>query len=188
MVCNDCNFTVGVGDAMLRDVDDDGGKCGYQKRTTGSRPRIASTVVPIENFDIGLAFELSNEFAALPIKRIVQNFHHDYVESGGDLNRALDALEQDDIDEAARMITIAGNDKKDSRWRLICQQVIFRCRILVSLHREQMERITQEIEIFGKSSGLHETYRLLRETEAKAVEILSNYEASLLKQLTGGHN
>ena len=104
------------------------------------------------------------------------------------LNRALDALEQDDIDEAARMITIAGNDKKDSRWRLICQQVIFRCRILVSLHREQMERITQEIEIFGKSSGLRETYRLLHETEAKAVEILSNYEASLLKQLTGGHN
>jgi len=104
------------------------------------------------------------------------------------LNRTLDALDQDDIDEAARMITIAGNGKKDSRWRLICQQVIFRCRVLVSLHKEQMELITKEIEIFGKSSGVRETYRRLHETEAKAIEILRIYEASLLNQLTGGHD
>ena len=100
------------------------------------------------------------------------------------LNRALDALEQDDIDEAVRMITLAGNDKKDSRWRLICQQVIFRCRVLASLHEKNMERLKKEIEIFGKSPGIRETYRRLHETEAKALEILSNYETSLLKQLT----
>ncbi len=100
------------------------------------------------------------------------------------LNRALDALEQDDIDEAVRMITLAGNDKKDSRWRLICQQVIFRCRVLASLHEKNMERLKKEIEIFGKSPGIRETYRRLHETEAKALEILSNYESSLLKQLT----
>jgi hypothetical protein len=104
------------------------------------------------------------------------------------LNRALDALEEDDIDEAARMITIAGNDKKDPRWRLICQQVIFRCRVLASLHKEHMESITKEIEIFGKSSKMRETYRRLHETETKAAEILSNYEASLLRQLKGGHD
>ncbi len=103
------------------------------------------------------------------------------------LNRALDALEQDDIDEAVRMITLAGNDKKDSRWRLICQQVIFRCRVLASLHEKNMERLKKEIEIFGKSPGIRETYRRLHETEAKALEILSNYESSLLKQLTGSN-
>lgn len=103
------------------------------------------------------------------------------------LNRALDALEQDDIDEAVRMITLAGNDKKDSRWRLICQQVIFRCRVLASLHEKNMERLKKEIEIFGKSPGIRETYHRLHETEAKALEILSNYETSLLKQLTGSN-
>ena len=43
------------------------------------------------------------------------------------LFRALEALDEDDIDEAVRMITLAGLDKKKSaRWRMVCQQIIFR--------------------------------------------------------------
>jgi hypothetical protein len=78
------------------------------------------------------------------------------------LNRALDALDADDIDEAVRMITLASpGEKKNDRWRLVCQQVIFRCRILASVHEKQMERIKTEIEIFGKTADMRERYQRL---------------------------
>ena len=68
------------------------------------------------------------------------------------LHRALEALDEDDIDEAVRMITLAGQDKKKSaRWRMVCQQVIFRCSVLVSIHEKQMDQINTELEIFGKT-------------------------------------
>jgi hypothetical protein len=100
------------------------------------------------------------------------------------LNRALDALDADDIDEAVRMITLASpGEKKNDRWRLVCQQVIFRCRILASVHEKQMERIKTEIEIFGKTADMRERYQRLQEAEAKAREVLRNYEHDLLDQL-----
>jgi hypothetical protein len=101
------------------------------------------------------------------------------------LHRALDALEEDDIDEAVRMVTLAGNDKKDARWRLVCQQVIFRCRILVSQHEKQLLRFETEMEIFGKPSELTDTYLRLQEAEEQARDILRNYELSLFNQLNG---
>lgn len=100
------------------------------------------------------------------------------------LNRALDALDADDIDEAVRMITLASpGEKKNDRWRLVCQQVVFRCRILASVHEKQMERIKTEIEIFGKTADMRERYQRLQEAEAKAREVLRNYEHDLLDQL-----
>ena len=100
------------------------------------------------------------------------------------LNRALDALDADDIDEAVRMITLASpGEKKNDRWRLICQQVIFRCRILASVHEKQMERIKTELDIFGKTADMRERYQRLQEAEAKAREVLRNYEHHLLDQL-----
>lgn len=100
------------------------------------------------------------------------------------LNRALDALDADDIDEAVRMITLASpGEKKNDRWRLVCQQVIFRCRILASVHEKQMERLKTEIEIFGKTADMRERYQRLQEAEAKAREVLRNYEHDLLDQL-----
>ncbi|MGD8916145.1 MAG: hypothetical protein PVH35_06070 [Syntrophobacterales bacterium] len=101
------------------------------------------------------------------------------------LHRALDALEEDDIDQAVRMVTLAGNDKKDARWRLVCQQVIFRCRILVSQHEKQLLRFETEMEIFGKPSELTDTYLRLQEAEEQARDILRNYELSLFNQLNG---
>jgi hypothetical protein len=101
------------------------------------------------------------------------------------LHRALDALEEDDIDEAVRMVTLAGNDKKDARWRLVCQQVIFRCRVLASQHQKQLDRFETEMEIFGKPSKLNNTYLRLQKAEERARDILRSYELSLFNQLNG---
>jgi len=101
------------------------------------------------------------------------------------LHRALDALEEDDIDEALRMVTLAGNNKKDARWRLVCQQVIFRCRVLVSQHEKQLDRFETEMEIFGKPSELTDTYLRLQKAEEQARDILRSYELSLFNQLNG---
>jgi hypothetical protein len=101
------------------------------------------------------------------------------------LHRALDALEEDDIDEAVRMVTLAGNDKKDSRWRLVCQQVIFRCRVLAAQHEKQLDRFETEMEIFGKPSELSDTYLRLQKAEERARDILRSYEVSLFNQLNG---
>ncbi len=101
------------------------------------------------------------------------------------LHRALEALDEDDIDEAVRMITLAGQDKKKSaRWRMVCQQVIFRCRVLVSIHEKQMDQINTELEIFGKTEDLRNLYLRLQEVERKARNILKNYELRLLEQLS----
>ena len=101
------------------------------------------------------------------------------------LHRALEALDEDDIDEAVRMITLAGQDKKKSaRWRMVCQQVIFRCRVLVSIHEKQMDQINTELEIFGKRGDIRNLYLRLQEVERKARDILKNYELRLLEQLS----
>ena len=101
------------------------------------------------------------------------------------LHRALEALDEDDIDEAVRMITLAGQDKKKSaRWRMVCQQVIFRCRVLVSIHEKQMDQINTELEIFGKTEDLRNLYLRLQEVERKARDILKKYELQLLEQLS----
>ena len=101
------------------------------------------------------------------------------------LHRALEALDEDDIDTAVRMITLAGLDtKKGPRWRMVCQQVIFRCRVLVSVHEKQMDQINTELEIFGKTEDLRNLYLRLQEVERKARDILKNYELRLLEQLS----
>jgi hypothetical protein len=101
------------------------------------------------------------------------------------LHRALEALAEDNIDEAVRMVTLAGNDKKGARWRLVCQQVIFRCRVLASQHQKQLDRFKIEMEIFGKSSELNDTYLRLQKAEERARDILTSYEFSLFSQLNG---
>jgi hypothetical protein len=100
------------------------------------------------------------------------------------LYRALEALDEDDIDEAVRMITLAAQDKKKtSRWRVICQQIIFRCRVLVSIHERQMAQLDAELQFFGKTEDLRAVYLRLQRAEGKARDILKNYEHQLLAQL-----
>ena len=100
------------------------------------------------------------------------------------LFRALEALDEDDIDEAVRMITLAASGKeKDARWRLVCQQVIFRCRVLASIHGKQMERIKTELEILGKTEDIRRRYLQLQQQEGKAQDILKRYERLLLELL-----
>ena len=101
------------------------------------------------------------------------------------LHRALDALEEDDIDQALRMVTLAGNNKKDARWRLVCQQVIFRCRVLAGLHQKQLDRFETEMAIFGNSSHLGDTYLRLQKAQERARNILRGYETALFNQLNG---
>jgi hypothetical protein len=105
------------------------------------------------------------------------------------LNRTLEALDVDDIDEAVRMITLARTgQQQNSRWRLVCQQVIFRCRVLASLHEKQIERIKTELELFGKAQGMRERYLSLQKTEGKAREVLRSYERRLLDQLAASRS
>ncbi|MGD8370525.1 MAG: hypothetical protein PVG64_09600 [Syntrophobacterales bacterium] len=102
------------------------------------------------------------------------------------LHRALDALEADDIDEAVRMVTLAAPGKRENaRWRLVCQQVVFRCRVLASRHEQMLEQITLEMEIFGKNEDLSENYLRLKQKEGKARDILKQYERFLMSLLTG---
>jgi type IV secretory pathway protease TraF len=71
------------------------------------------------------------------------------------LHRALEALDEDDIDEAVRMITLAGQDKKKSaRWRLVWTE------------------------------DIRNLYLRLQKVERKARDILKNYELRLLEQLS----
>jgi uncharacterized membrane protein len=67
---------------------------------------------------------------------------------------------------------------------MVCQQVIFRCRVLVSIHEKQMDQINTELEIFGKTEDLRNLYLRLQEVERKARDILKNYEMRLLEQLS----
>lgn len=102
------------------------------------------------------------------------------------LHKALDALDADDIDEAVRMITLAALSKrKGTRWRLVCQQVVFRCRVLASLHEKQLDRIEAELQIFGKTQGIRDRYLRLKEREGKARDVLKKYELQLLNHLAG---
>jgi hypothetical protein len=102
------------------------------------------------------------------------------------LSRALDALEEDDIDEAVRMVLLAaGDNRQSSRWRLICQQVIFRCRVLGSIHERRIKEIQAELEIFRKHEKICERYSRLQEAEIRARDILKDYESNLLSQLAG---
>ena len=67
---------------------------------------------------------------------------------------------------------------------MVCQQVILRCRVLVSVHEKQMDQINTELEIFGKNEDLRNLYLRLQEVERKARDILKNYELQLLEQLS----
>jgi hypothetical protein len=67
---------------------------------------------------------------------------------------------------------------------MVCQQIIFRCRVLVSVHEKQMDQINTELEIFGKTEDLRNLYLRLQEVERKARDILKNYELQLLEQLS----
>lgn len=100
------------------------------------------------------------------------------------LVRAIEALESDDIDEAVRMISLAVDGGKPGRkWRLVCQQIIFRCRVLSALHERRVQRIESEIELFGKTEAMRQRYLKLQEAEARAGHILQDYERRLLDLL-----
>ncbi len=102
------------------------------------------------------------------------------------LVRAIEALEIDDIDEAVRMISLAANGAgPGAKWRLVCQQIIFRCRVLTALHERRVARIKSELELFGKTEAMRERYLRLEKAETRAGHILQNYERRLLDLLAG---
>jgi hypothetical protein len=67
---------------------------------------------------------------------------------------------------------------------MVCQQVIFRCRVLASVHQKQMDQINTELELFGKTEDIRTLYLRLQAVERKALDILKNYELQLLEQLS----
>jgi hypothetical protein len=97
------------------------------------------------------------------------------------LLRALEALHGDDIDEAVRMISLAVLGSGGSaKWRLVCQQVIFRCRVLAALHERRLERIRLELEKADGVVEIRNRYLSLQKAEGRARTILKGYERRLL--------
>ena len=136
------------------------------------------------------------EFRLRPVptaRRLWANAMGGRLGIGSDGNRvALVTLRADDAQLSPEALETewkaaakaAGQDKKKSaRWRMVCQQVIFRCRILASIHEKQMDQINTELEIFGKTEEIRNLYLRLQEVERKARDILKNYELQLLEQL-----
>jgi len=102
------------------------------------------------------------------------------------LLRAVNALDSDDIDEAVRMISLAALENRNgAKWRLVCQQIVFRCRVLAALHEKRRERINAELEKLDSRAEIRERYLRLHQAEGRARQILKNYESRLLGLLAG---
>ncbi|MFP3869756.1 MAG: hypothetical protein ACLFVT_02595 [Syntrophobacteria bacterium] len=102
------------------------------------------------------------------------------------LLRAVAALEADDIDEAVQMISLAASCKSSSlKWRLVCQQIIFRCRVLGVVHERRIDLIKNQLETPGKAAAVRERYLRLQKVEERARRILQSYERRLVELLEG---
>jgi hypothetical protein len=91
------------------------------------------------------------------------------------LHEILDSLDQDNIGQAVRLLRISKGAIVDkSRWELVRQQVLFRCRVLTEKHGKRIETIENRMKERRKGGRL--PWRWFRE---KSVEKLSHYEKVL---------
>jgi hypothetical protein len=91
------------------------------------------------------------------------------------LHEILDSLDQDNIGQAVRLLRISKGAIVDkSRWELVRQQVLFRCRVLIEKHGKRIETIENRMKERRKGGRL--PWRWFRE---ESVEKPSHYEQVL---------
>ena len=130
--------------------------------------------------------------------RIVKRFLGKPLEKSGALptryylHQVLRSLDQDDIGEATRQLRLSEGALVDqSRWELVRQHVLFRCRVLMAKHEKRIRSLESRIQKL-KSEGKFPwrwwrekpTDRVLRyqeilNLEKRARSILENYEKEL---------
>lgn len=101
------------------------------------------------------------------------------------VNFALDALAEDDMDEAVRCLELARSGAKSSRWRLVAQQVIFRLRVLKGLHNRELKWLGEKMAA-SPDPELRGRMEELARAQNRAVAILSDYELRMLAALREG--
>ena len=92
---------------------------------------------------------------------------------------ALEALEAEDFPGALRYLKWAADP-------LLAQIVVFRLRLLSARHRRQSEAI-QDLSASESSTALRDHYETLLVEEARALELIQDYEARAMAHLGGPH-
>ena len=92
---------------------------------------------------------------------------------------ALAALEAEDFPGVLRYLKWAADP-------LLAQIVVFRLRLLSARHRRQWEAI-QDLSALESSPARREHYETLLVEEARALELLQDYEARAMAHLGGPH-
>ena len=91
------------------------------------------------------------------------------------LQEILKSLNQDNIGEAVKLLGVSRGALLDkSRWELVRQQVLFRCRVLIGRHRRRICSIENRIIELGGQSKLP-----WRWFQKRPVKNLAKYETAL---------
>ena len=90
----------------------------------------------------------------------------------------LAALEEEDFPGALRHLKWAGDP-------LLAEILVFRLRLLAARHRRQSEAI-QDLLASASTPARREHYKILLAEEARALELLQDYEARAMAHLGGG--
>jgi hypothetical protein len=91
---------------------------------------------------------------------------------------ALAALEAEDFPGALRHLKWAGDP-------LLAQILVFRLRLLAARHRRQQEAV-QDLLVSELTAARREQYKTLLAEEARALELLAEYEARALGLTAAG--
>ena len=91
----------------------------------------------------------------------------------------LEALEAEDFPEALRYLKWAADP-------LLAQIMVFRLRLLSAQHRRQRQAI-QDLAASESGAERREHYQTLLNEEARALELLQEYEAKALAHLADSH-
>ena len=114
------------------------------------------------------------------------------------LHEVLNALDHDNIGEAVKLLKMSKGALIDkSRWEMVRQQIIFRCRVLRERHRNRIRLLEAKIKAHKKRSPfpwqwfhkrpaeklLH--YEKTLALEKQAQELLEQYEMELKTMVKG---
>jgi hypothetical protein len=114
------------------------------------------------------------------------------------LHEVLKSLDHDNIGEAVKLLRMSKGALIDkSRWEMVRQQIIFRCRVLRERHRNRIRFLEGKIKAHEKHEKLpwrwfHKTpaeklvqYEKTLALEKQAQDLLEKYESELKDILSG---
>ena len=114
------------------------------------------------------------------------------------LNEVLKSLDHDNIGEAVKLLRMSKGAVIDkSRWEVVRQQIIFRCRVLRERHRKRINFLEEKIKEHKKHGKLpwrwfHKSpaeklvqYETTLALERQAQDLLEQYESELKTMVKG---